>query len=364
MSEKFLFVIPTARIGGAERVMFNLITYLLEQQKEVTLVTMSQGKQLNEWNDLEKYNNFYWIVGKYKSEKSSLIPITTKLLYLNARFSYDYIFSSHLHVNSYLSSLKTLGLFKGSHLISRESFAVFETHTDYKRILFRQVYHYLYGKQDLLICQTNLMKDSLIQNLGFKPVQKIEVIANPVNLDYINLNSRHTAKSKTIVACGSLIKIKQIDLLINAFYQFNKIHPEYNLVILGDGILRASLEAQVNQLGLSNKVVLKGRIKNPFEWFANSEIGVISSQREGFPNVLLEMMASGTSKIVITPCTGGLCDIPSLIITDDTSMESILKGLNEAAELNSDYSPIYQQYIAQNHSVPAFWSRVVNLLDY
>lgn len=362
MSEKFLFVIPTARIGGAERVMFNLISYLLAQHKEVTLITMSRGKQPDGWTELEKYDNFHWIMGKYRSEKSSLIPITTKLLSLNTKYKYDYIFSSHTHVNSYLSSLKKLGLFEGSLLISRESFSVFEKHTDYKGMLFKQIYRYLYGKQDLLICQTKVMEKSLIQNLGFKPARKIGVIANPINLNYIKSHINSSAREKIVIACGRLTKIKQFDLLVNAFHQFSKIYPEYKLVILGDGALRAKLETQINILNISDKVILVGKTENPFEWFAKSEIGIIPSKREGFPNVLLEMMASGTSKIVTTPCTGGLNDIPNLIITDDTSMESILEGLNKAAILNDDFSPIYHKHIINYHSVDRFWDTVVQLV--
>lgn len=363
MSERFLFVIPTARIGGAERVMFNLVTYLLEQQKDVTLVTMSQGKQPNGWTQLEKYNNFHWIVGKYKSEKSSLIPITARLLSLNTKFKYDYIFSSHTHVNSYLSSLRKLGLFKESLLISRESFSVFETYTDYKSILFKQIYRYLYGSQDLLICQTESMKNSLVQKLGFEPVRKTKVIPNPVNLDYIKSNITSTAKEKIIIACGRLTEIKQFDLLIDAFYHFSKTHPEYKLVILGDGMLRDKLETQINLLDISNRVMLLGRTANPFQWFAKSEIGIIASKREGFPNVLLEMMASGTSKIIITPCTSGLKDIPGLIVTDNITTASMINGLNRATMINEDLSPIYQEYITKNHTVEIFINEILKFLN-
>lgn len=363
MSERFLFVIPTARIGGAERVMFNLVTYLLDQQKDVTLVTMSQGKQQNGWADLEKYVNFHWVIGDYKSEKASLAPITAKLISLSTKYEYDYIFSSHLHVNSYLSTLKKFGLFKGSNLISRESSVVFERNKGFIRIAFKLAYRFLYGEQDLLICQTELMKNSLIRNLGFKPVRKVEVLHNPVNIDYINSHISNTHKEKIIVACGRLFEIKQFDLLIDAFSIFSKRNPEHNLIILGEGALRLELEAQARSLKISEKVIFMGRVNNPFEWFAKSEIGVVSSRIEGFPNVILEMMASGTSKIVTTPCTGGLKEIPSLIITDDTSMNSILDGLNKAAALNDDLSPIYQKHIAENNSVNAFWDEVLQLLN-
>lgn len=41
---------------------------------------MSQGRQPNGWTELEKYSNFHWVIGGYKSEKASLAPITAKLI--------------------------------------------------------------------------------------------------------------------------------------------------------------------------------------------------------------------------------------------------------------------------------------------
>lgn len=362
MSENFLFVIPTARIGGAERVMFNLVSYLLEQKQEVTLVTMSHGKHKNGWNELEGFDNFHWIAGNYKSEKSSLAPITAKLLSLNNKFKYDYIVSSHAHVNSYLSTLKKLGLFKSSVLISRESSVVFERYGGLTGLAYKLAYRFLYGEQDLLICQTELMKNSLIGNLGFKPVRKIEVLHNPVNINYINSCISSTSKEKTIVACGRLFEIKQFDLLIDAFSMFSRKNPDYKLMILGEGRLRAELEVQAKKLKISEKVIFMGNVNNPFEWFAKSEIGIISSRIEGFPNVLLEMMASGISQLVTTPCTDGLDKIPNLIITEDTSTQSILDGLNKAVLLNSDSSPIYKNHILKNHTVDKFWLNILQML--
>lgn len=367
MQKKYLFVLPTARIGGAERVTFNLIIFLLRDKNNIiTLVTMSRGKQESAWEELLSNSNFNWIIGYYKSEKSSLIPTTLKLIKLSKTFQFDYIFSTHIHVNSYLGSLKSIGYFKESHLISRESFSVFEKYNKgYKKFVLKRRYRFLYGSQDLLICQTEVMKNSLIKNLGFNPVKKIDVIPNPVNLDYIRSSIQDTIREeKLIIACGRLVNIKQHDLLIEAFDSFSKVHPSYNLVILGSGPLEDKLKDQLALLKLSNKVKLLGNVKNPYEWFAKAEIGVISSKREGFPNTLLEMMASGTSKIVTTPCAGGLSDIPGLIVTNDTTAESILEGLNRAATLSIDTSPVYQKYILKNHSVRSFWNRILqNLHD-
>lgn len=361
---KHLIVVPTAKINGAERVMFNLAYYLLEKGDHVTLVTMSRGKSSEGWNELEKHSNFKWIAGPYSSEKSSLIPISTQLLKLSIIEHFDYILSTHIHVNSYLNTLKKIGMFKKSKLISRDSHAVFERHKDpKKRFLFKLMYKFLYGEQNLLICQTELMKNSLISNLGFNPVDTTEVIPNPINLDYIKSNLHDLTKEKIIVACGRFHEVKQFNFLIDAFSKFSKKNPSYRLVLLGDGPLRPQLEAKANNLKVHEKVIFPGRVQNPFEWFSKAEIGVISSRVEGFPNVLLEMMASGTSKIVITPCTGGLENIPGLIITSNTFSESITSGLIKAAQVEESFTDVYQKYISDNHSIESYWGKLVKLSE-
>lgn len=365
MTKRHLFVVPTAKINGAERVLFNLASYLLRKGDHITLVTMSRGKSTDGWNELERYSSFKWIIGTRGSEKASLLPITTQLFKLNLSEDFDYLLSTHIHVNYYLTTLKRLGLFKKAKLISRDSHAPFERYESYTKIItYKLIYRYLYGKQDLLICQTQLMKDSLIYNLGFKPAKKVEVIPNPVNLSYITSKIVTSSKEKIIVFCGRLVEIKQPHLLIDAFSNFSINHPEYRLIFLGDGPLRAELEYQTKTLKISEKVRFLGKVKNPYAWFSKSEIGVISSRTEGFPNVLLEMMAAGTSKIVTTPCTGGLNDIPGLIVTaNNSSSESILDGLNKAAMLNKSFASTYQNYVIEHHTVESFWRNTVRLLN-
>lgn len=362
MTEKHLFLLPTANIGGAERVTFNIIYHLLNNGKDVTLITMSGGKT-EDWDLFKTYKNFKWICGDYNSEKSSLIPITLTLLKLNLIHNYNYIFTTHVHTNSYISFLKKIGLFPKSTLISRESFSVFKVSTGFKKHLFKFFYNFLYGEQDLLIFQTKEMHDSLIENLGFTPTKKSVVLPNPVNLEFIESSTSNLSKEKFIVACGRFVKVKQFDLLIKSFYRINRSHPEYKLIIIGDGQERKVLEDKINDLNLQDKVVLTGRLVLPFNWFSRSRIGVISSKIEGFPNVLLEMMASGVSNIVSTPCTDSIQDIPNLIVTENCNEEDLFKGLMKAIESSNTFDSEYRDFISKHHSVKSYWNQIQNLTN-
>lgn len=362
MKKKFLFVLPAAKLsGGAQRVMFNLARHLVLNNQDVTLITMTRGFEKG-WDVLNDYSNFNWIIGEYKSEKSSLIPITLQILELDRKHHFDYVVSSHIHVNSFLSTLKRLGAFSKAYLISRESSMVFENKNEYKRYFYILIYKFIYGNQDLLICQTDSMKKSLLDNLGFKPVDTVNVIPNPVDIKFIksklaNDNSK-PLNQRYIVACGRFVKIKQFDLLIDAFANVHASNPEFKLIILGDGPEKANLLAKVKNLNLESRILFPGNVDNPFLYFYHAEVGVISSKTEGFPNVLLEMMASGIKRIVTTPCTEALKNIPNLIITENSSKHSITNGIQKAIDENLDYSEEYKLIVTKNHSIENFWESI------
>ena len=69
-------------------------------------------------------------------------------------------------------------------------------------------------------------------------------------------------------------------------------HPEWSLVLVGDGPCMNDLKKQAEQLGVSDRVVFMGQQKEVDRLLAQSRIFVIPSRCEGFPNALCEAMAS------------------------------------------------------------------------
>lgn len=357
------FVSPTAVLGGAERIMFNLITYLLEDGHKVTMFIMSRGEQVG-WESIIDHPNFVMIIKDYKSEKTSLPIFFFNLIYLSHKHSYDYSFSSHTHVNGALSIMRKLKLFKTNFLISRESTFIFDRHQKGAfRILLKFIYKYMYGSQDLIVCQTNRMKSSLIKNLGFMPAEKIEVISNPVNLNYIKRQLAEDSFDKKpfkqlIVGCGRLITLKKFNWLLEAFSNIVEEFPQAGIVIIGDGPERENLANLVKNLGIKERVIFTGKVRNPIKWFSKADIGVVSSEIEGFPNVLIEMMASGTKQVVTTPCTDGVNNMPYITVTESCSREAIQKSLIEQLRHPVDNSINHRKYIEGNRSVEVFWRKV------
>jgi glycosyltransferase involved in cell wall biosynthesis len=63
------------------------------------------------------------------------------------------------------------------------------------------------------------------------------------------------------------------------------------LLIAGEGDERARLQALIGELGLGHRVRLLGYLTNTRELYEALDLYVLSSLREGLPNVLLEAMA-------------------------------------------------------------------------
>jgi GalNAc-alpha-(1->4)-GalNAc-alpha-(1->3)-diNAcBac-PP-undecaprenol alpha-1,4-N-acetyl-D-galactosaminyltransferase len=99
--------------------------------------------------------------------------------------------------------------------------------------------------------------------------------------------------NRAVVSMGRLHEVKGFERLIAAFACVAPDHPEWSLVIWGDGEARPSLEAEVRRLGLAGRVHLPGRTDCPADALRRGDIFAMSSRTEGFPVALCEAMACG-----------------------------------------------------------------------
>lgn len=118
-------------------------------------------------------------------------------------------------------------------------------------------------------------------------------------------------REKRIVAVGRLNKQKNFPLLIDAFSEFVKNHPEFVLEIYGEGVLEEQIKKYIEEKQLAEKVILKGFCKDVHEKTLSAEMFVMSSDFEGMPNALLEALAIGLP-CISTDCP---CGGPRMLIT-------------------------------------------------
>lgn len=138
----------------------------------------------------------------------------------------------------------------------------------------------------------------------------VPVIPNPVAWPL----SQHAPQVSPAIACapgrqillgvGRLSDEKNFTTLITIFARLAPAHPDWDLVILGEGPQRAALAAQVRAGALAQRVFLPGSVGNIGDWYAQASLYAMSSHFEGFPNTLVEAMAHGVPAVSFDCDTG------------------------------------------------------------
>lgn len=105
-----------------------------------------------------------------------------------------------------------------------------------------------------------------------------------------------------IVTVGSMKAQKNHPLLLRAFAQLR--NPDARLMFVGDGAGRDVLLALSDELGVRDRVVFAGFQPDPSPFYRTADLFVLSSDYEGFGNVIVEALASGTP-VVSTDCLSG-----------------------------------------------------------
>ena len=111
-------------------------------------------------------------------------------------------------------------------------------------------------------------------------------------------------RKKRIVSVARLEPQKNHRLLIEAFAEFLKDFPEYELHIFGIGELEEDLKAQVRELQLEDKIIFRGFSANVREEIIDSAMFVLSSDYEGISNSMIEALAMGVP-VISTDCPVG-----------------------------------------------------------
>lgn len=173
---------------------------------------------------------------------------------------------------------------------------------------------YVYPHGDGLIGVSKDTIVDLVETLKVAANIPMQVVLNPINPERVQQLAKAAIDHPwfqqdipVIVTAARMAKQKQLDGLLQAFAQAVKVTPA-RLVILGDGPLRADLEALSRSLGIADAVWMPGYDPNPYRYMAKAAVFVLASAWEGCPIALQEAMACGAA-VVVTDAPGGMKDI-------------------------------------------------------
>jgi glycosyltransferase involved in cell wall biosynthesis len=136
------------------------------------------------------------------------------------------------------------------------------------------------------------------------------VIANGIDTDGFNLDTPAGEALRTeweiprdaivIGHVGRLHPVKNHPMLISAFATFAAKHANAFLVCVGDGkdVTKAALQSQASAAGVGERVKFAGPRRDLRAVYNAFDVLALSSDIEGFPNVVAEAMACGTPAVV------------------------------------------------------------------
>lgn len=177
------------------------------------------------------------------------------------------------------------------------------------KFIYTPLIRRLYPRAESLIALSEGVKADLEDHFGV-PGAKINVIYNPVDCEEVRAAAEERVNESifeegvpVVLTTGRLVALKNHSLLIRAFAQAREQIPS-KLVLLGEGPMEQELHRLAANLGIEKHVRFLGWRSNPFQYMRRSSLFVLTSNYEGFGNVLVEAMACGCP-VISTDCPSG-----------------------------------------------------------
>lgn len=132
----------------------------------------------------------------------------------------------------------------------------------------------------------------------------IKVIPNGVNIEKFNPTNyseelRKRYGNKIILYSGLMVQRKNIHVLLKAFKYINEELPDVKLILTGEGNFLEEYKELTNSLGIESNVHFLGFVSDQklLKLLATADLFVFPSKKEGFGQVIIESLASGTPVI-------------------------------------------------------------------
>ncbi len=333
--KKIVFGITSLGIGGAERVLVDIVNKL-QNEYDITIFTL-YGKGAFE-KELSKnvkviklYDNTYEEMSKLKKK---VIPMRVLIggssiykKYIQGKFDVEIAFLEGpiTRIFKYGKADKKIVW------VHNDIAKVFGD--SFKAKLKLWVDKKTYGKYDKIVFVSNDNKNSFNRLYNVKNIKdREEVIYNYIDKDRIlekskaNIGQEYIDKNiPSIITVARLVEQKGIDRLINVHKKLIDDGIKHNIYVIGDGPEKEKLKNQIKELKQEDTFKLMGKRENPYPYIKRADYFALLSRFEGYGMVIDEAKILN-KKVIIT----------------DTAAKEAVKGYNKKIILQNTEEAIYE----------------------
>ncbi len=375
MSEKkinILFVLIQIHMGGAERVVMELIRSLDPQQFDTYLAYFNEGDLSNKFKEMCK-ETF-----RISKKKGFDFKAMLRLSEIIKRYNIDVV-NAHHYMPFFYSYLGSKILHKRRLVYTEHSVPEAQGVASSKH---KKIFGYMLGRTDSVVCISKEIGDTF-KNSYPRYMHKFKVIVNGVNVDrFANHADRDKLREQwgiypshfVVGTIANFRKVKNHACLIRAFDQMSSNNPHLRVMLVGQGFSgdRENSERElidlIHTFRLQERVIMTGYQENIADILKVFDVFCLPSFSEGLPVSVLEAMAAkvpvvgsnvqGINEVVFHEKTGLLFSSD-----DETALASAISRLLNDANLREKIVHNAYHYVHTKHGLKQWISKYETLFS-
>ncbi len=276
MGIRVLRVVSNLGIGGVQRQLLCLLKYLDFNRVSTDILAIRRSGELEE--EFSRYCTVKVLGLKGKYNPLDIYRLTREI----TKGGYQVV---HVHRTEDIVFMTVL-----ASLLAGVNAIVIHHHFPYKWMSKRKLLLEKVATQRAkrLIGVSQFVARHTVKSMKIE-MCKCSVIYNGIALN----DSFSSARANKVGLVARLVNFKRIGDFIDASQIVQEAKRDVKILVVGDGEeeTRKGLEGRAQEKGI--KVAWLGQMKDPRKFMEQLKIGVLSSSKEGLPNVVLEYMVSG-----------------------------------------------------------------------
>jgi glycosyltransferase involved in cell wall biosynthesis len=348
MKRKVLIVLPELETGGGQRMAISIANEIKAPDLQIRILVLYPPKG----DILESLADECGLDVQYLHKKSGVDLRCIVAIHQAIRAFQPDVIHAHLRVMPYLLLPMCLAGTK------RRYYTVHNLAEKDAAGIRRRVLKFAFRRCRVQpVAISALCQQSLSETYGISK-EKIPCIYGGIDVKRFSRPQTYpTAPPFRFAAVGRLSPQKNYPLMLQAFAEVHRRHPDTELFIMGDGELRPQLERQCEALGLGSSVCFTGNVPDVERYLWSAHAYLMSSDYEGVPLTVLEAMAAGLP--ILSTKAGGIVDVvehlKNGLLTetgDQASLVDAMERLVQSPDLCKQFSD-YSTMLARKYSIQA-----------